>query len=76
MENWRQSTQVVGGKTYPERIIDSDKLLRMMAQMHFEKQAGADIELKAETNEKYQITAYTFVRKMKDRTVVNRFEKL
>lgn len=76
MASWKQTTEVVGVKTYPERIIDSDELLDMMAQMHFEKQAGADFTLKAAHDEKYEVTAYIFVRKFKDRTVINRFERM
>ena len=76
MANWKQTTEVVGVKTYPERVIDSDELLEMMAQMHFEKQAGADFTLKAAHDENFETTAYIFVRKMKDRTVINRFEKI
>ena len=76
MAKWRQCSTVIGGRDYPERIIDSDKLLRMMAQSHLNRQAGEDFTLKTEVNEMYEVTAYIFVRKLKDRTVVNRFEKL
>lgn len=76
MTKWKQTTVVVGVRTYPERIIDSDKLLEMMAQMHFEKQAGADVTLKAAHDEMFEVTAYIFVRKLSDRTVINRFEKM
>ena len=76
MANWKQKTVVEGGKEYPERIVDSDELLEMMAQMHFEKQAGADVTLKAAHDEMFEVTAYIFVRKMKDRTVINSFEKI
>lgn len=75
MAKWKQTTMVDGVIAYPERTINSDELLRMMAQMHFEKQAGADFTLEAETNEKYEVTAYIFVRKKPYRTVINRFEK-
>lgn len=76
MANWKQCSVVLDGKRYPERIIDSDKLLRMMAQCHLNRQAGEDFTLKTEVNEKYEVTAYIFVRKLPGRTVINRFEKL
>lgn len=76
MANWKQTTEVVGEKTYPERIIDSDKLLRMMAQSHLNRQAGEYFTLKTEVNEKYEVVTYIFVRKLSNRTVINRFEKL
>lgn len=76
MASWKQNTKVVGERTYPERIIDSDELLRMMAQSHLNRQAGEDFTLKTEVNEKYEVTAYIFVRKLKDRIVINRFEKI
>lgn len=75
MASWKQRTEVVGGKTYPERIIDSDTLLGMMAQCHLNRQAGVDFTLKTEVNEKYEVVTYIFVTKNKDKTVISRFEK-
>ena len=76
MANWKQKTEVVGEKTYPERIIDSDELLGMMAQCHLNRQAGVDFTLKTEVNDKYEVVAYIFVSKSSNRTVVSRFEKI
>lgn len=75
MTTWKQTTTVNGEAKYEERIIDSDKLLRMMAQCHLNKQAGEDFTLKTEVNSKYEVITYIFVRKLKDRIVINRFEK-
>ena len=76
MANWKQKTVVEGGKTYSERIIDSDKFLGIMAQLHFERQAGIEVTVGHEVDEYYRTVAYTVVRKCKNKTVTYRFEKV
>ena len=73
---WKQKTVVEGGKEYPERTIDSDTLLGMMAQLHFERQAGIEVTVEQETDEHYRTVAYRVVRKCKNKTVTYRFEKV
>lgn len=75
MTTWKQTTLVNGTPSYSTRIIDSDKLLRMMAQCHLNRQAGEDFTLKTEVNERYEVITYIFVRKLNDKIVINRFEK-
>ena len=67
---------VKGGKEYPERIVDSDTLLGMMAQLHFERQAGIEVTVDHEVDQYYRTVAYNIIRKCKNKTVTYRFEKV
>lgn len=75
MANWKQITKTPS-KEYEPRIIDSDKLVSLLAQCHFLKQAGEEISLQSETNDKWEVTAYILHRKVHGGTAIIRFEKI
>lgn len=74
MNNWKQIT-IKNGEVTNECIIDSDKFVGLLAQMHFLRQGGEDMTLLPETDSNYAITAYVCTRCHKDVVVVTRFEK-
>ena len=79
MTMWKQITNRPDA-IVNERVIDSEKLLSMMAQLHFLKQAGEDIVLHEEVDAHYHVTAYIVERKhparFGERPIITRFEKL
>lgn len=75
MAYWKQITKTPR-KEYEPRIIDSDKLVGLLAQCHFLKQAGEEITLHSETNAHFETTAYILYRKVHDGTAITRFEKI
>lgn len=75
MKTWKQIT-IKNGEVTSERTIDSDKFVKLLAQMIFLRQAGEDLTLMPETADSdYSVTAYVCTRCHKDGTVVvSRFE--
>lgn len=73
---WMQYTWVDGNRK-DEPIIRTDEgMIRLIAQASFLRQAGEDITLGAECDANYKVTAYIVHRNLKDRFVVNRFERV
>ena len=73
---WMQYTYVNGELKYSPKIRTADDMVRMMAAMHFHRQAGADVTVGVEENSRFETTAYIFHRVMSNRIVINRFEKI
>lgn len=73
---WMQYTYVNGELKYSPKVRTADDMVRLMAAMHFHRQAGANVTVNVETDNKFSETAYIFHRVMQDRVVINRFEKM
>ena len=81
MARWKQETVVTYTdgtmKTYSPKIRTADRMVEMLAQVSFLKQAGEYAELTCDVDdEDYSITAYHIFRKMKDRSVENIFTRV
>ena len=52
----------------------SEDMVRLLAQLHFLKQAGEDITLDRTINERCEVTRYIVTRKMRDGIVVHTYD--
>lgn len=81
MAKWKQETFVntTNGaiKTYSPKIRTADRMVEILAQVSFLRQAGENIRLESEVDaEDFSIAKYRIFRKMSDCSVENIFTKV
>lgn len=73
---WKQITTRRDGSV-TEILRTDEKMLGLMAQMHFLRQAGEDITVSEECDDDWNVVAYTAIRKYKEGTFCTyRWEKV
>ncbi len=77
--NWIQTTIIKredGIETpYPPKERSEHKMIELLLQGHFLKQAGENIEYDAKANDNFEWVEIKMIRKMKDRTVIHIYKK-
>lgn len=79
MATWTQNTLVTYNdgttKKYEPRLRSADRMVGLLAQVSFLRQAGEDIELHQETDNDFRVVRYIIRRHAKDREIVNTFDR-
>lgn len=73
MAKWTQYTYINGKLAYEPHERSADRMVELMAQMHFLRQAGEQIEVHVKTDNNFNVVEYTATRNMKDKTAFYRF---
>lgn len=72
---WTQYTYKNGELAYGPTPRTADDMVRILAQLHFLRQAGEDLTVGQDVDKNYDTVAYSVTRNLKDRTLQYQFVK-
>lgn len=75
MKKYIKNVFVNGVQMYGVNVEKSaEDMVGVFAQLHYLKQAGEDITLTQEVNDRYEATQYIMTRRLKDRVIVHTYD--